>query len=344
MKFEVGDKVTILHSNEEGEVVEYINDKMVLVEVRGVKFPAYIDQLDFPYFRRFTAKKAEPVKKPKTFVDQIPKDKSPKTANPLDGVWLSFIPVSDTDEFGDEVTESLKIHLINHLAQDLKFHYQVNIAGKADFDLNNEIVAGKDFYLHDLDFEKLNDGPSFDLTFELVKADKNKSPHYERSLKLRAKQVFNRIEEIRKKGEAHFSFKLFEFYPDKPYEEPAPPPDRLASFRPLEKAGFRIYDASNSRQHLDPPKYEVDLHIEKLTDSWSSLDNFEKLTLQLNTFEKELDLAIAHHQHNLIIIHGVGSGKLKDEIHDILKTRREVRSFINRYDPRYGWGATEIFL
>jgi len=65
MKFEVGDKVVIQHSNDEGEVVEIINDKMVLVDVRGVRFPAYIDQLDFPYFKRFTEKKtAPPEKKP----------------------------------------------------------------------------------------------------------------------------------------------------------------------------------------------------------------------------------------------------------------------------------------
>ena len=57
MKFEVGDKVVVIHSNEEGEVVDIINNKMVMVDVRGVKFPAYVDQLDFPYFKRFTEKK-----------------------------------------------------------------------------------------------------------------------------------------------------------------------------------------------------------------------------------------------------------------------------------------------
>jgi dsDNA-specific endonuclease/ATPase MutS2 len=105
-----------------------------------------------------------------------------------------------------------------------------------------------------------------------------------------------------------------------------------------------LYDAKRSRQHLEPPKYEVDLHIEKLTSDWQHLTNFEILTIQLNTFEKYLELAIAHHQHNLIVIHGVGTGKLKDEIHQILNARREVRSYINQYDPRYGYGATEIFL
>ena len=111
-----------------------------------------------------------------------------------------------------------------------------------------------------------------------------------------------------------------------------------------DKRENKLYNASQGRQHLEPPKYEVDLHIEKLMPEWKHLNNFEMLTLQLNTFEKYLDLAIAHHQHNLIVIHGVGTGKLKDEIHEILKGRREVRSFINRYDPRYGYGATEIFL
>src|SRR5450432_3409487 len=65
MKFEIGDKVTVLHSNEEAEVVEMINDKMVLVDVRGVKFPAYIDQLDFPYFKRFLKRRIPRKKKQK---------------------------------------------------------------------------------------------------------------------------------------------------------------------------------------------------------------------------------------------------------------------------------------
>ncbi len=47
---------------------------------------------------------------------------------------------------------------------------------------------------------------------------------------------------------------------------------------------------------------------------------------------------------NLIVIHGVGKGRLKDEIHEILKTKKEVKSFINQYDPRFGYGATEIIF
>jgi len=338
MKFEIGDKVTVLHSNEEAEVVEMINDKMVMVEVRGVKFPAYIDQLDFPYFKRFTEKKIQPQKKAKTFVDQLPVDKTKKTTNPLDGCWLRILPVSDNDEFGDEVVESLKIYLVNHTDQGIHFDYKLSYAGKPDFNLSNEIPASHDFYLHDIPFESLNDAPLFEFDFRLLQAEKTKAPHYETSLKLKARQVFMRIDEIRKKGEASFAYKLFDKYPDKMPEEEKP------EYVSSGKGDNKLYDAKQGRRHLEPAKYEVDLHIEKLVPEWKHLNNLEILTIQLNTFEKYLDLAIAHHQHNFIAIHGVGTGKLKDEIHEILKTRREVRSFINQYDPRYGYGATEIFL
>ena len=112
----------------------------------------------------------------------------------------------------------------------------------------------------------------------------------------------------------------------------------------LSNAGFKVYDAGKARQHLEPARSVVDLHIEKITNSWKHLSNFEIITLQLKEFEKWFDLAIAHHQASLIIIHGVGKGKLKEEIHDILKTKREVKSFINKYDSRFGYGATEIFF
>jgi len=57
MKYQVGDEILVLHSNEEGRIIDIINDKMVMIEVRGVKFPAYMDQIDFPYYKRFTEKK-----------------------------------------------------------------------------------------------------------------------------------------------------------------------------------------------------------------------------------------------------------------------------------------------
>ncbi len=74
------------------------------------------------------------------------------------------------------------------------------------------------------------------------------------------------------------------------------------------------------------------------------LSNGEILNIQLKEFEKWYDLGIAHHQCNLIVIHGIGTGNLRDEIHDILRLKRDVKSFVNQYNPSFGYGATEIYF
>ena len=152
MKFQIGDRVLILHSNEEGEVIDIINNKMVMVDVRGVKFPAYVDQLDFPYFKKFSESKLFPKQKGKKYIDDIKKEKgAPKVA---DGMWITFLPVMETDEFGDEVVNELKIHLINRTDTAYNFIYTLHYFGKADFDLKNEVLPFQDFYLHDIPFER----------------------------------------------------------------------------------------------------------------------------------------------------------------------------------------------
>jgi hypothetical protein len=305
--------------------------------VRGVRFPAYIDQLDFPYFKRFSEKKLFPEKQEKKFIDQVPIEKKKITERAVDGVWITFIPVMSSDDFGDDVVDELKVHLVNRTKSDYKFSYGISYFGKPDFELKNLIHAFEDFYLHDVPFDNLNDSPSFHVDFELTPEDKNKAIHFETSLKLKPKQLFMRIEELKVKGEATFSYKLFDEYPGRPYQESAG-----LDLSSLTKSGYKVYDAGKARQHLEPARYEVDLHIEKLTVDEDALNNFEKLTLQLSYFEKYLDLAIVHHQKEMVAIHGVGSGKLRDEIHEILRLKKEVKFFTNRYHPKYGYGATEI--
>jgi len=335
MKFQIGDRVLILHSNEEGEVIDVINDKMVMVDVRGVKFPAYIDQLDFPYFKNFSENKLFPNKKGKKYIDDVKKEKNvPKI---VDGVWITFLPVMETDEFGDEVVEELKIHLINRTDAAYKFTYTLNYFGKPGFDLRNEILPFQDFYLHDIPFEYLNDSPTFEFEFSLLQQQKVKADHYEASLRLKPKQLFAKIEEIRLKGEATFSHRLFEKYPDRQVED-------KFEVGNLAAKDYKTYDAGKARQHLEAARSVVDLHIEKITDDWSGLTNHEIVSMQLKTFEKYYDLAVAHMQPSLIVIHGVGTGRLREEIHEQLKHRKEVKTFINQYHPAYGYGATEIFF
>ena len=337
MKYEVGDKILVLHSQEEGEVVEIMNEKMVMIEVSGVRFPVYMDQIDFPYFKRFSEKKLFEKKKEKIYIDDIKKEKATSQYKVSDGVWLAFLPVFDKSIFDDDVVESFKLYLINQTEHPYNFNYRITFGGSPDFELKNQIFSFTDFYLHDVPFEQMNDAPKFVFEFSLMNADKKKAEYFETSLKLKAKQLFQKIEEMKLKNEPTFSYKLFETYPDKVVEDK---PDFAGS----SGAGNRIYDASKVAQNLEPARSVIDRHIEKLSDDWKHLSNFEILTLQLKIFEKYFYLATAHRQPNLIVIHGVGSGKLKDEIHEILKTKKEVKTFVNQYHPNFGYGATEIYF
>jgi hypothetical protein len=339
MKYQIGDDILVLLSNEEGKVIEIINDKMVLIEVRGVKFPAYMDQIDFPYFKRFTEKKLIPSKKldPKTYIDQVPKEKpQPSKVKVENGIWLTFIPKFELDDFNDEVVDRLKIHLVNNSSLGFKFIYTQQFNGVTNFELVNEILPFHDFYLHDIDFAAVNDSPFFTFEFSLQQPQKNKATHFETSLKLKPKQVFQKVEALKESNEPSFAYLLFDQYPNK--EAEYFPMDSLVA------KGYKVYDAGKAREHLPPFRSVVDLHIEKLTDSYGAMSNFEMLTLQLSELEKWVDIAVAHHQYEMTLIHGVGTGKLREEIHEFLKTRKEVKHFINQYDSRFGYGATQVYF
>lgn len=337
MKYQVGDTVLILHSGEEAVITDIINDKMLMVDVKGITFPVYMDQVDFPYFKRFTEKKQASFKKEKQYIDDVRKEKIAEQNRVEDGVWLTFLPVMDIDEFGDTVVEELKMHLVNHTALDYHFVYRLHFFGKPDFELTNNIRSFEDFYLHDIPFEDLNDNPSFDFDFTLVKPDKTRASHFEAAVRLKPKQLFAKIEELKQQNLATFSQLLFEHYPDKNE------PDHV-ELGILARKGYKMFDASEGRRHLEPARTVIDLHIEKITDDWSRMSNYEILSLQLRTFEKYYQLALVHHQPTLTVIHGVGAGVLRDEIHAKLRGKSEVKSFVNRYHPQFGDGATEIFF
>lgn len=335
MKYEPGDKIIVKLTNEDGKVLEIINEKMVLIEVKGVKFPAYTDQVDFPYFKMFTEKRQQ--EKKKVYIDNIKTEKKAVKAKENEGVQLSFLPVYQKDVFDDDVVEKFKIYLINKNNEGYQFTYNFVIDNFSSFRLNNTILPQTDFYLHDVPFEDLSDNPKFDFEFSQTERQKGKAPHYEASLKLKGKQVFKKLEEIQLKNEPQFAYELFHTYPEKIEEE-------KVDLSKLGNAGFRVYDAAQAKAHMAPARSVIDLHIEKLTDSWKHMSNFEILTLQLQTFEKYYDLAVAHHQHEFTVIHGVGAGKLREEIHDILRLKKEVKSFVNQYTDRFGYGATEIYF
>ena len=81
---------------------------------------------------------------------------------------------------------------------------------------------------------------------------------------------------------------------------------------------------------------KVDLHIEILTSNYNYMHNSEILQMQLNECHNKLKEALKSSFEKLIIVHGVGTGILKNEVHKLL----------NNYQLRYyllkDGGATEV--
>jgi dsDNA-specific endonuclease/ATPase MutS2 len=68
------------------------------------------------------------------------------------------------------------------------------------------------------------------------------------------------------------------------------------------------------------------------------------MQMQIQHFRQALERAITGGLDRFYVIHGLGKGKLREEISRILPEYSQVKSFNNNFHPRYGFGATEIFL
>ena len=90
------------------------------------------------------------------------------------------------------------------------------------------------------------------------------------------------------------------------------------------------------------PPMEVDLHLDKLTKTTRGMDNFDKLSLQVDTAKYKLEFAIKNRIPRIVFIHGVGEGILKEEL-KYLFNRYNVRVSEASYQ-KYGMGATEVYI
>lgn len=87
------------------------------------------------------------------------------------------------------------------------------------------------------------------------------------------------------------------------------------------------------------PMREVDLHLRPGHTAGEALER------QLLRFRGELNSAIRAGEAGVIFIHGVGSGKLREEIHAIIASDYPACSCHDAPFSRYGYnGATEVSI
>ena len=95
---------------------------------------------------------------------------------------------------------------------------------------------------------------------------------------------------------------------------------------------------------LAAPSHEIDLHIEKLVEDVSTLNNTSMLKLQMEHFQDALDRAMAANMHEIVFIHGAGNGVLRKEIQKVLSRTPGIKYFEDARKEKVGYGATLVRL
>ena len=331
MKFSIGDRILLKRTGEEGHVSAYINAGMIEVEVGGTVFPVHMDDIDHPYLKWFTTDKL--VKAKKSLPEQLPVEKTGlKQQRLAKGTYLSFLPVYKTEEM-EEVVELVKVYLLNELPQSVKFNYDMRFGNNSEFRHEGVLHAFGNIYIHSISYADMNDQPRFHWQFTDTANEQMEVA--EGILRIKPAKLFDHINELMHKGGATFSYLLMaEFSPRKKKEavEKYLPP-------PVKESVTRLTAST-----IEPARYELDLHIEQLVDSTKGLTNADIIQIQLNTLQRYLQLAVVHHQERMVVIHGLGKGRLRDEVHNILKQTPEVARYKNEWSGKYGFGATEIWF
>lgn len=330
MKFSIGDKILLKRTGEEGHVTAFINQQMLEVEVGGTAFPVHIDDIEHPYLKWFTDKTA---KKKKSLPEQLPVEKITERKQRLaKGVYLSFMPVYKTQDM-EEIVDIIKVYLLNELPIAVKFSYDVRIDQRSIFRHEGVLHAFGNVYLHSIAYTDMNEQPRFH--WQLTDTVNSNMAISEGVLRIRPAKLFEHITNLMQQNEPTFSYVLIE---DFEVKKKAPPPEK---FVPVVKPNIITSAYSPG---VEPAKSVVDLHIEALVDNKRGLSNAEIIKLQLDTLHHYLQLAIMHRLERMVVIHGLGKGKLREDVHAILKKTPEVSRYKNEWSAKYGFGATEVWF
>jgi hypothetical protein len=327
MKFSIGDQILLKRTGEEGRVVAFLSKTMMEVEVDGVRFPVYNEEVDHPYLKWFTEKKKS---RPKADIE-IPSEKPASRAQRLArGIYLSFLPQFAPGVM-DDIIESFKIHFINETPDAISFSYDARSpSGASLFRHKGMLHPFGHLYLHPLTLEEVNEQPRFHWEVS-VAAAKHKVP-VGGLLRIRPAQLVRHIQDMLEQNNPAFSVLLAQ-----DAEQVAPP----AAEPPA--VGSECVVKTEPRIVLHTlPEAVLDLHISSEKSQERQRAPEEILQLQLGILQQKLQAALAAGMEGMIVIHGIGNGTLRQKVHELLSGTEGVASFSNHWMGGYGWGATEV--
>ncbi len=346
MKFKIGDKVCFLNEKGEGTITTIINKTTVGVTIEeDFIIPYAISELvsvnnDTDHIP--SAQKAivntsvEETRRSTVETKKILPQKE------KEGIYIAFSP----ENINDITYSDFNVWLINATNYKILFTYSLFQNGSYITIETGTIKENASLLLETINRKKLHDYSTFKIDI-LFFDEKPYSPQPPITELIKLKPV-----KLYKEN----AFAVNDFIPDKAlvidvcsfdnYEEKI----NLQPQTDLSKILFRKQTYSETSKKSKPhinngPAYEmeIDLHIEELLDNYKGMSNAEIIQVQLKHFQQALDKAINEHYRKLIIIHGVGNGRLKHEVRTILSSYKNLQYYDASYS-KYGFGATEILI
>jgi hypothetical protein len=332
-KYKQGDKVWLHHTQEQGIVIDFVDMFMLKVDLGGLVVPVFIEDLEF---YQNQDNKQEVISTTKTVLTEAELYFEKYGQEVATGFYLSFLPIQPA-----EGAAFFEMILVNDTNDDIQFDIQLLLNNEVYMHLKSKLARRYIYKMGDLAYDELNENPEI-----IVKIDHRSHPllKLEKRLKIKPKTFFKDLSSTPILQTSCYNYKLG-FLIETAQLTHQPITITTGLTRTMER---RI------QENFKPPvvrKHEyfyipdvIDLHIENLIDRHQGMTNAEIITIQLNTFKYSLEDAIVHRLEKLTVIHGIGTGRLRQEIFEILKQIPAVRSFKNEHHYRYGFGATEIFF
>ncbi|WP_026966833.1 Smr/MutS family protein [Algoriphagus terrigena] len=311
----IGDKVRLLHGREEGIVRKVSSGGRIEVEIEdGFIIPAMksevviIAEAEKSYF----GENANVAKEPEVALPiSAPKDQ---------GLYLAFLPIND---------QSLSLYLINDTHQAYLVHASEVHGSNQRTLFAGTLSSGESRKFDDRLMKEMDEWPSFLLRFIPIQTNLEKAIlPFERLLKMKATQFFKHLSKAPRLGKNVYLFAM----------------EQTTKALDIRSLNTELQEISPKPApiKITKPARSIDLHIEQLHPAPDTLSNSEKMRIQLETFETNLNQAIASGMDEITFIHGLGNGILKKEIHKRLSQIQNIKYFQDTQKDQWGYGATLV--
>lgn len=119
--------------------------------------------------------------------------------------------------------------------------------------------------------------------------------------------------------------------------------DRQSNIKPKDEENLPA-EMPNSDEKEGVAIPEIDIHLHEILENDFGMDDYDKLQYQLNYLKKEIAKLRALHHREMIIVHGVGKGRLREEVRALLATYEDLAEMFDASFKKYGAGATHVLF